>query len=132
MGAQKKIFPTITKLQTVEFAQVAVLVLIGFALYYKNHNLIIAALVVTLISLVVPKIFYPFAVGWFGLSKILSAVSSKILMAMVFLVIVVPVGFFRRLTGVDNLKIRQFKKSRQSVMVNRDHLYTEADFLNTF
>jgi hypothetical protein len=53
-------------------------------------------------------------------------------MSIVFLVIVVPVGVFRKLMGIDNLKLRQFKKSRQSVMVTRDHQYEDADFLNTF
>ncbi|MDB4924027.1 SxtJ family membrane protein [Mucilaginibacter sp.] len=132
MDTQKSILAKITKLQTVEFSQVLVVVLIGLALYYKNHDLVIATLAVALISLVIPKLFYPLAVGWFSLSKVLSAVSSKILMGIVFILIVIPVGFFRKLTGVDNLKLRQFKKSRQSVMINRDHLYKDADFLNTF
>jgi hypothetical protein len=132
MSAQKNDSAKVTKLQTIEFAQVVVLVLIGFALYYKNHNLYVAAFIVTIISLVIPKVFYPFAICWFALSKVLSAISSRILMSIVFFVIVVPVGFFRRLTGVDNLKLRQFKKSRKSVLVDRDYLYEEHDFLNTF
>jgi hypothetical protein len=34
--------------------------------------------------------------------------------------------------GADPLKIRQFKKSRESVMTSRDHGYTEKDLENTF
>jgi hypothetical protein len=132
MSRSTKTFAGVTKLQTVEFAQVAVFVLIGLGLYYKNHPCILAALVVTMISLIVPKVFYPFAVAWFGFSKILSAGSSKILMALVFMVIVVPTGLFRKLTGKDGLKLRRFKKSRESVMINRDHAYEAADFINTF
>jgi hypothetical protein len=132
MSKSTKTFAGVSKLQTVEFALVAVLVLIGLGLYYKIHQCLLAALIITIISLIVPKVFYPFAVAWFGLSKILSAGSSKILMALVFIVIVVPTGLFRKLTGKDSLKLRQFKKSRQSVMVDREHSYEAADFLNTF
>jgi hypothetical protein len=132
MSVKQSIFPHVTKLQTVEFAQVLVVVLTALALYYKNHNLVVAALTIALVSLIIPKTFYPLAVGWFGLSKLISAVSSKVLMSIVFFVIVVPVGVFRKLMGIDNLKLRQFKKSRQSAMVTRDHQYEDADFLNTF
>ncbi|HTH82642.1 MAG TPA: SxtJ family membrane protein [Mucilaginibacter sp.] len=132
MSRSTKIFAGVTKLQTVEFAQVAIFVLISLGLYYKNHSCITAALIVTIVGLIVPKVFYPFAVAWFGLSKILSAGSSKILMGFVFMIIVVPTGLFRKLTGKDGLKLCQFKKSRQSVMADRNHTYEAADFLNTF
>ena len=54
------------------------------------------------------------------------------MMALVFFLVVAPVGIFRKLMGKDRMKIKEFKKGRQSVMVSRDHQYTGQDFLNTF
>jgi hypothetical protein len=127
-----KIFAKVTEKQSQEFGQVAVLVSIFLALYLGEKNFLRAAFILSLITVTIPSIFYPLAVCWFGLSGILSATSSRILMGMVFLLIVIPVGLSRKLLGKDNLKLKQFKKSKGSVMINRDHLYTEADLLHTF
>ena len=127
-----KIFVKVTEKQSQEFGQVAVLATIIFTLYTGEKNFLIAALILSFITLTIPSVFYPFAVCWFGLSGILATVSSRILMGMVFLFIVIPVGLSRKLLGKDSLKLKQFKKSKGSVMVNRDHLYTDADLLHTF
>jgi hypothetical protein len=132
MGGFKRIFAKITKKQCVEFGLVTVLVSTFLAFYQKENNFVIAAFILSFFTIAVPFIFYPLAVCWFGLSKILNAISSRILMGVVFLLIVIPVGLSRKLLGKDNLKLKQFKKNKESVMVNRDHLYTEADFLHTF
>jgi large-conductance mechanosensitive channel len=93
---------------------------------------VLLALVLTLITIAIPVILYPFAVIWFGFSKLLGVISTFIMMALVFFLIVAPVGILRKLMGKDRMKMKEFKKSRQSVMVNRNHLYSAEDFLNTF
>jgi hypothetical protein len=128
----QKIFTPVNKKQAGEFGLVAILVSLFLALYFKKNGYVLAAFVFTLITLIAPIIFYPFAVFWFGLSKILNAISSRLMMAIIFFLVVTPVGLFRKLTGTDNLKIKQFKKSSQSVMINRDHQYEPADLENTF
>jgi len=132
MGGFKSIFAKTTKKQSIEFGQVTVLVSTFLAFYRKEYNFAAAAFILSFFTITVPFIFYPFAVCWFGLSKILNALSSRILMGVVFLLIVIPVGLIRKLLGKDNLKLKQFKKNRKSVMVNRDHLYADADLLHTF
>jgi hypothetical protein len=57
-------------------------------------------------------------------------IGSTIMMSIVFFVIVTPVGLVRRMLGRDPLKLRQFKKGKQSVMKDRDHQYTAEDFLH--
>jgi hypothetical protein len=132
MKAIKKIFTSVTKKQSTEFGVVSILVALFLALYFKKNVYVLTAFVLTLITLVVPIIYYPFAVFWFGLSKILGEISSRIMMTIVFFLVVTPIGIVRRLAGKDTLKIKQFKKGKQSVMISRDHLYTEADLVNTF
>jgi len=132
MKSIKKIFTNVTKKQCGEFGLVAILITLILALYFRNNNYVIVAVVFTLLTLIVPVIFYPFAVFWFGLSTILGAISSRVLMTIIFFLVVVPVGWIRKLSGNDSLKLRQFRKSVESVMIKRDHEYTKTDLENTF
>jgi hypothetical protein len=131
MSAKKKDIG-INKKQSVEFGLVTILVANFLAIYLKQSYFVIVAFLLTLITIIVPIVFYPFAAVWFWLSKILSSVGSRVLLTIVFFIVVTPVGLFRRLLNKDSLKINQFKKSTKSVMTDRDHLYTAEDFTDTF
>ena len=128
----KCLFTTVTRKQCGEFGMAAVMIALILALYFKMELYVLLAFVLTLITLAVPVILYPFAVIWFGFSKLLSVISISVMMALVFFLVVVPVGILRKLMGKDRMKTKEFKKGRRSVMVNRDHLYSPEDFLNTF
>jgi hypothetical protein len=130
MKATKKY--SITKKQCMEFGQVATMAALIFALHFKNDQFVIAAFVLILVTIVVPIIFYPFAVLWFGLSKLLSIVSPAIILGILFFLVITPMGLFRRLLGKDSMKLKQFKKNKHSVMIERNHLYTGTDLLFTF
>ncbi|MDF2433891.1 MAG: hypothetical protein JWP44_3522 [Mucilaginibacter sp.] len=132
MAITKKFLTKITKKHCMEFGQVATLVILFLALRYKNDQLITAAFGLLLASIVLPIILYPFAVVWFALSELLSIVSPPIILTIIFFLVVIPVGLIRRLLGKDSMRLKQFKKSKQSVMIERDHLYTGADLLHTF
>jgi membrane protein implicated in regulation of membrane protease activity len=132
MTAAKKFSAKITKKQCMEFGQVATLAVLIFALHYKNDHWVVAAFVLILITIILPVIFYPFALVWFGLSELLSIVSPAIILTIIFFLVVTPVGLIRRLLGKDSMRLKQFKKDKRSVMIDRNHLYTESDFLHTF
>ncbi|TAN02047.1 MAG: hypothetical protein EPN39_00655 [Chitinophagaceae bacterium] len=127
----KKIF-TITKKQTTEFGQVTVLVSLCLGLYFKDTYFEIAGLALLLMTMVIPVIFYPFAIIWFGFSKLLGEISSILMMSLVFFIIVTPIGLIRKFTGKDILRLKQFKKGDQSVLIDRNHKYDKADILNIF
>jgi hypothetical protein len=122
----------IKKQQCIEFGQVAILVVLFLALKYKTALWVDTAFGLTLVTILIPYVFYPFAVLWFGLSKILSKVGPVVLMTFIFFVIVMPVGLFRRMLGTDNLKLKQFKKGSGSVMHVRDHTFSPDDLIHTF
>jgi len=132
MTAAKKFSAKITKKQCMELGQVATLAVLIFALHYKNDHWVAAALVLILITIILPVVFYPFALVWFGLSELLSVLSPAIILTIIFFLIVTPVGLIRRLLGKDSMRLKQFKKSKQSVMIDRNYLYAESDFLHTF
>lgn len=122
----------ITRQQCIEFGQVAVMAAIVAALYYRNFQLASLALGLILITIIVPKLFYPLAWCWFGLSKVLGEINIRVLLTLVFVLVVLPVGLWRKLRGRDSLQLRRFKKGKESVMVVRDHLYTKEDLQHTF
>ncbi len=128
----KKIFIGITKKQCVEFGLVTILAAIFLAIYLKQNHFVTGAFFLTLVTILVPTVFYPFAAVWFWLSKVLSMIGSRVLLTIVFFIVVTPVGLVRRLLNKNNLKIDQFKKSTKSVMTDRNHLYTAGDFTDTF
>ncbi|MCX6537591.1 MAG: SxtJ family membrane protein [Acidobacteria bacterium] len=84
----------------------------------------IAALVV---DMVWPAAFTPFAVVWFWLSEVMGAVVSKILLTVLFFGVVTPIGLVRRALGLDSMRLRQWRRGRESVFTVRDHHYTSAD-----
>ena len=128
----KKNIIGITKKQSVEFGLVAILVTIFLSISQKQSYFVTWAFILTLLTLLIPIIFYPFAAFWFWLSKVLSFIGSRVMLSIIFFIVVTPVGLIRRLLKRDSLKIFQFKKSTKSVMTDRDHLYTAGDFTDAF
>lgn len=132
MAKIKEIFSGITQKQNNEFGLVTVLVCCVLAYWLKERSLIIVAIILCLLTIIVPGVLTPFASLWFGSSRFLSKFTSTVLLSLVFFLVVTPVGLVRRLLGKDSLRLKQFKKSAQSVMTNRDHIYTAADMIDTF
>ncbi len=132
MNRIRKFLTGISVKQCTEFGMAAILVLLAFAIYRKDNNLVIAVFMLTLATIIVPILFFPFAVFWFALAEVLRRISTTLLLGIVFFVIVMPVGLIRKIGGFDNLKLKEFKKDRQSVMIVRDHTFTSEDLTNTF
>jgi len=49
------------------------------------------------------------------------------LLSILFFGLVTPIGVLRRLFRKDSLKLREFKSSRESAMVARNHLFVAQD-----
>jgi hypothetical protein len=86
-----------------------------------HHPLVAAAAVAVLICMTAPGLFIPFAVIWFGLSRVMGAVVSRIVLTAVYMLVVVPVGLARRLAGADAMQLKRWKKADGSVFVERNH-----------
>jgi hypothetical protein len=68
--------------------------------------------------------------GWTKLSEILGVVSNTILLTIVFVVVLTPVGLIRRRNPKN--RITYFNPNKTTNMVDRDHLFTKADFERTW
>jgi hypothetical protein len=117
----------ITKDQSRDTGMAMVLLLLIVFATRKREGYLIGAIVLHVLNMVVPQMYRPVAVVWLGLSDFLGSVVSKILMSIVFFAVVTPIGILRRLLGKDSLKLRAFKASRGSVMLERNHTFVGKD-----
>lgn len=111
-------------------AAVLVLLLLGF--FLKNTNCYNIAIPVLLINMIYPRIFIPLAKIWLSISEILGWVMSRIILSVIYVILVVPVGLFRRLMGLDNLQLKKFKRGKGSVMKDRDYKFSSKDVENPY
>ena len=96
--------------------------------YVKRPGwLVIAAMAVMVLTMTWPTVFTHLARIWFRFSHFLGSIVSKIILSIVFFLIVTPVGFVRKVFGADPMKTRLWKKGDESVLVERNHLYTKDD-----
>lgn len=122
----------ITKDQSRDTGMAMVLLLLILAVPLKRQGLIFAAMAVHVLNMTAPLVYRPVAVIWLGLSELLGAIVSKILMGVVFFLLVTPIGMLRRLAGKDSLKLRVFKAGSDSVMLERNHQFTARDLIRPY
>ena len=104
-----------------------VLILLLAAAARHKEGYVLLGVLIQVLNMVAPQVFKPLAVLWFGLSHVMGAVMSKILMLIVFFLVVTPIAIWRRLSGADALLLKSFKAGRGSVMTVRDHTFTAKD-----
>lgn len=117
----------ITKDQSRDTGMAMVLLLLILFLSRKRESYLFVAMALHVLNMIVPQIYRPVAVVWLGFSDLLGTVVPRILLAIVFFVVVTPIGILRRFAGKDSLKLRAFKASPDSVMVERNHTFVGAD-----
>ncbi|SDS42258.1 hypothetical protein [Gramella sp. MAR_2010_147] len=122
----------LTRRQYLETGILLAIVMVVYAWYVQEWIFSLIAAGVLLVSLIIPVLFKPIAFLWFGLAKILSFITSHIILTLLFFFLVTPVGIFRKMLGRDSLLLKGFKKSSDSVMQERDHTYTSSNLNNPF
>ena len=126
-------FPkTISKKEATDTGMAMALICLLLGRFTGHNYYYIAAIPVLVIDMTFPMFYYPFAMVWLGLTNLLGAVMSRILISIVYIVILMPIGVIRRLMGKDSLNLKGFKKDTKSVMVVRDYEFTAKDITNPF
>lgn len=117
----------ITKDQSRDTGMAMVLLLLILYIRTKRDGMLWAAIAVHVMNMIVPRMYAPIAVVWLGFSHLLGTVMSKILLSILFFGVVTPIGILRRLFGKDSLKLRAFKVNKESVMLERNHMFVGRD-----
>ena len=108
--------------------------LICLLLAYWGHHpkFLPLAIIILLVTMIVPQVFRPLAVLWFGLSHVMGNVVSKVVLSLIFFVVVTPIGLIRRWSGKDSLRLRQWKQNTDSVFVEREGIIVGKDLENPY
>lgn len=77
--------------------------------------------------MIYPVIWRPLIPIWKGLLRVLEQTLSRAVFFLVFVLVVMPIGYVRRAFGVDPLRLRAWKKGSDSVFTTRDHAFTATD-----
>ena len=128
-----KYFPKkISKKQSSDTGMAVILILLLIGFFTKSDIYFIIAIPFLIINMIFPLFYYYFAFIWLGFSTILGTIVSKIILSIVYIILVFPLGFFRRLFGKDLLHLKEFKKSKDSVMKIRNYTFTSKDIEKPF
>jgi len=126
-------FPrTISKKQASDTGMAAVLILLLIGLFTNNNLYYKIAIPTLVINMTYPMFYYIFAIIWLGFSQLLGTIASKIILTIIYIILVIPVGVFRRLLGKDSLQLSEFKKGNNSVMKTRNYNFLSKDIENPY
>jgi hypothetical protein len=115
------------KQESKELDTILVIVLALVALYWfrrRNVLLLEIALGLGAVSLVLPAFRQGLHRAWMTLAKGMGAVSGRVLLTVVYVLVLVPLSFFARLSGKVTLRL---KPGGPSYFKERDHTYTKED-----
>jgi hypothetical protein len=112
--------------------EVLLVITTGFVLVfciYKKEWMLFIALGAGLIGVFIKPLATLIAKGWFKLGDLLGIVVSKVILALLFYILLVPISFLYNLFNKDTLAL---KRQDHSLWHNRDHEYTPFDLKNTW
>lgn len=116
-----------TREQAKDTGMALVLVFLLIWVFRRREGYIGVALIFQLVTMTAPQVFRPIAVVWFGMSHVMGAIASRVLLSLVFFVFVTPVGLWRRMMGADSLQLNSFGRGKESVMKVRNHTFVGQD-----
>ena len=107
--------------------ETALVIVLGLVVIYwfKRHNaLLAAAIVVGVSALLVPAAAQGIHWCWMQLSRIMGAVSGRVLLTLVYVLVLLPMAMVARWSGKGNLRM---KGGGPDYFKSRNHLYVKED-----
>ena len=92
----------------------------------------LAAIVLLVLNMIRPTLYYFVAKVWLGLSHLLGSVMSRVILTLVFFLVVTPLALLRRVFGHDPMRVRAWKGGTGSVFETRDHEFTPEEIERPF
>lgn len=101
-------------------------------LYTTDQFWFFIAIGILLVTLLIPILLKPLAILWFGFSKALGWMTSRIVLFAIFWGLVAPMGLIRKALGKDSMRLHQFKKGGNSAYTERNHEFMASDLKYPF
>jgi hypothetical protein len=111
-----------------ETALAFVLILLIISLATGYRPLITWTIIIGFLLGAFPLLLRYFYFGWSNLLKAINFVTSKILLALIFIVFILPLSFFVRRSNNKTIILK--KGSRTTLFTKRNHLFTGDELKN--
>ncbi len=121
-----------TPAQARDTGMAMVLICLLLAYWGARPRMVPLAIVLLLLTMVWPQAFRPLAGLWFGLSHLMGAIVSRVILTLLFFFLVTPVGLVRRWAGADTLQLKKWKKDRSSVFIVRQGNILPKDLVHPY
>jgi hypothetical protein len=119
--------PGVSDAYAKDVGMLAALALIILHVWRGSMRPVYAAGAVLLLSVLWPGLIRPLARLWLAGGRILGALMSHVILAVIYFALLTPRAWMTRLFRHDPLRLRLFKKNGGSVFVNRDREFTAKD-----
>ncbi len=113
------------KEKTTETILALVVALVIFGVVYKLKILLLSAIGLGLLGLFIKPVAELIHVAWMKFSELLGAITSKILLSLIFYLFISPIAFFFRLFNKNALLL---KNQENSTFHERNHVFVKKDF----
>lgn len=120
-------FSRITPLQERDTCMALTSLFLVLFCFLSEKEYVFISIAILVVGMVFPKFYKPIAYFWYGLANILGNFVSKILLTLVWICILFPVAFSRRLLGKDPMQLKQWKTNQHSCFHIRNYTYKPSD-----
>jgi len=117
---------SITKEQARDTGMALVLISLLAGLFW-DKTFFVVAIFLQVINMTVPVIFRPAGYVWYGFSNFLGHFVSKIVLALIYVLLIIPVAALRKMMGKDSMQLKAWRKGDGSVFRDRSHQFSSAD-----
>lgn len=109
-------------------------VLIALISYLVSHRIecVYAAVCLLLVNMTFSSLYSLPARLWMGLSALMGAVMSKVILLTLYYVILTPLALLLKSFGHDPMAERKWKNGTDSIFVSRRHVYHPEDLESPF
>jgi hypothetical protein len=121
-----------TKEQAKDTGMAMVLICLLLGYWGKFPKFLPLSLALLILTMAWPNAFRPLAGLWFGLSRLLGEIVSRIILTLIFFLLVTPIGLIRRWSKADSLQLKKWKNGGGSVFVTREGAITGKDLVNPY
>jgi hypothetical protein len=111
------------------FETVLVIVLGLIVIYwFKKYNvLLLSAIFIGMAALLVPAVATGIQWFWMKLSGLMGAVSGRVILTVIYLLVLLPLAFLAKLFGKSSFRL---KPGGDTYFKDRNHTYTKEDIMN--
>jgi hypothetical protein len=87
----------------------------------------------TVAALIAPRLLEPIEAAWMAFARVLGAINTRLIMALFYFLLIIPLGLFLRLIGKDEMKRRHWLKGHTTNWEDyRERQRNERHYENMF